>query len=91
MGHIVGGDVLLTTAAIARGSCFGDNIGLISDTTVVSSGLQKVSVTDRVRHQGVWSGLVLVTSTIAIYIISLTLNLPNTVGNVSEAIASDTC
>lgn len=88
LGHIVGGDVLLTTAAIAGGSCFGDNIGLISDTTVVSSGLQKVTVTDRVRHQGVWSGLVLLTSAIAIYIISLTLGLPDTVGNASEAIAS---
>lgn len=35
--HIVGGNILLTTAAIAGGACFGDNIGLISDTTIVSS------------------------------------------------------
>jgi Na+/H+ antiporter NhaC len=88
LSHIVGGDVLLTTAAIAGGSCFGDNIGLISDTTVVSSGLQKVSVTDRVRHQGVWSGLVLLTSGIVIYFVSVAMGLPNTVGNASEAIAS---
>ena len=32
LNHIVGGNLLLTTAAIAGGACFGDNIGLISDT-----------------------------------------------------------
>ncbi|WP_353094971.1 Na+/H+ antiporter NhaC family protein [Tissierella praeacuta] len=88
LNHIVGGDVLLTTAAIAGGSCFGDNIGLISDTTVVSSGLQKVNVTDRVRHQGVWSALVLVVSGIVIYLVSLSMGLPNTVGSAAEAINS---
>lgn len=88
LSHIVGGHVLLTTAAIAGGSCFGDNIGLISDTTVVSSGLQKVTVTDRVRHQGVWSALVLLTSGIVIYLVSLSMGLPNTVGNAAEAINS---
>lgn len=86
LSHIVGGDVLLTVASIAGGSCFGDNIGLISDTTVVSSGLQKVTVTDRVRHQGVWSGLVLVSSAIVIYIVSISMGLPSTVGNASDAI-----
>ena len=40
LNHIVDGNLLLTTAAIAGGACFGDNIGLISDTTVVSSGIQ---------------------------------------------------
>ena len=51
LNHIVGGDILLTIGAIAGGSCFGDNIGLISDTTIVSSGIQEVEVIDRVRHQ----------------------------------------
>lgn len=88
LNHIVGGNILLTTAAIAGGSCFGDNIGLISDTTVVSSGLQKVTVTDRVRHQGVWSGLVLLVSGIIIYLVSLSMGLPNTVGSAAEAINS---
>lgn len=87
LGHIVGGNVLLTTAAIAGGSCFGDNLGLISDTTVVSSGIHNVTVTDRIRHQGVWSGLVLLTSAIAFFIASLAMGLPSTVGNASEAIA----
>lgn len=53
LNHIVGGNVVLTLGAIAGGACFGDNIGLISDTTVVSSGMQKVEVIHRVRHQGV--------------------------------------
>src|SRR5690606_2821134 len=35
LNHIVDGNLLLTTAAVAGGACFGDNIGLISDTTVV--------------------------------------------------------
>ena len=59
LNHIVDGSTVLTVAAIAGGSCFGDNIGLISDTTVVSSGIQNVSIIDRVRHQGVWSALCL--------------------------------
>lgn len=88
--HIAGGHILLTTAAIAGGSCFGDNIGLISDTTVVSSGLQKVSVTDRVRHQGVWSGLTLVITGIVIYLVSVSMGLPSIVGNASDAIGSIT-
>ncbi len=55
LNHMVGGNILLTTASIAGGACFGDNIGLISDTTVVSSGMQDVEVIDRIKSQGVWS------------------------------------
>lgn len=55
LNHIVGGDFLLVVAACGGGSCFGDNIGLISDTTIVSSGIQGVEVVDRIRHQGIWS------------------------------------
>ncbi|MDX9917156.1 MAG: Na+/H+ antiporter NhaC family protein [Gudongella sp.] len=88
LNHIVGGNVILTAAAIAGGSCFGDNIGLISDTTVVSSGLQKVQVTDRVRHQGVWSGLLLLVSGVVIYFAAVSMGLASTVGNANEAIAS---
>ncbi|MEA4961545.1 Na+/H+ antiporter NhaC family protein [Lutispora sp.] len=86
LNHIVGGNVLLTVAAIAGGSCFGDNIGLISDTTVVSSGLQKVNVTDRVRHQGVWSAACLVIAGILFYVVGLTMGLPSEVGSAAEAI-----
>lgn len=55
MTHILNGHIVLTLAAIAGGSCFGDNLGLISDTTIVSSGIHKVEVTDRMKNQGLWS------------------------------------
>ena len=90
LNHIVGGEILLTVAAIAGGSCFGDNIGLISDTTVVSSGLQKVNVTDRVRHQGVWSGLCLAASAIIFYVVALMMKLPSEVGSAADAISQIT-
>lgn len=88
LNHIVGGNLLLTTAAIAGGACFGDNIGLISDTTIVSSGIQKVEVVRRIRHQGVWSGLVLLTGVVIIGIVSFSMGLPSTVGDPAEAINS---
>lgn len=87
LNHIVGGSVVLTIAAIAGGSCFGDNIGLISDTTVVSSSLQGVKIVDRVRHQGVWSFLCLIAGAAAFYYAALNLGLPDTIGNANEAIA----
>jgi Na+/H+ antiporter NhaC len=86
INHIVGGSFALTTAAIAGGSCFGDNIGLISDTTVVSSGIQNVEVVHRIRYQGVWSLLCLMTAAILIYVTALGMGLPNTVGHAAEAI-----
>ena len=70
LSHIVGGDPILTACAIAGGACFGDNIGLISDTTIVSSGIQGVQVVDRIRYQGVWSISVSYTH----------LTLPTTIG-----------
>lgn len=87
LNHIVGGNIVLTTAAIAGGACFGDNIGLISDTTVVSSGIQKVEVIDRIRHQGVWSLLCLGITAVAFYAASSMMGLPNEVGNASAAIS----
>ena len=87
LNHIVGGSTVLTTAAIAGGSCFGDNIGLISDTTVVSSSLQGVQIVDRVRHQGVWSFLCLVAGAAAFYFAAVNMGLPDTIGNANEAIA----
>ncbi len=85
LNHIVGGDILLTIGAIAGGSCFGDNIGLISDTTIVSSGIQEVEVIKRVRHQGVWSVLCLVAGAIVFYVASM--GLTGTSAMASEAIA----
>lgn len=86
LNYIVGGDTVLTACAIAGGACFGDNIGLISDTTVVSSGLNGVNVVDRVRHQGVWSLLVVLVSTIIFTLLSL--NNPSAIGDPVTAINS---
>lgn len=76
LSHIVGGNPYLTVCAIAGGACFGDNIGLISDTTIVSSGIQGVQVVDRIRHQGVWSVSCLVLATIAFVVAGFTMGLP---------------
>ena len=78
LSHIVGGDVYLTVCAIAGGACFGDNIGLISDTTIVSSGIQGVQVTDRIRHQGVWSASCLVLAAIAFFVAATVMGLNGT-------------
>ncbi len=86
LNHIVGGDILLTTAAIAGGACFGDNIGLISDTTVVSSGIQDVEVIDRVRTQGAWSLICMIITAIIFFVVSLAMNLPTEVANAKLAI-----
>lgn len=84
LNHIVGGNIALTVGAIAGGACFGDNIGLISDTTVVSSGIQGVEVIHRIRHQGIWSIICLVLAAVLFLIASL--GLPSTVGSATEAI-----
>ncbi|WP_312654201.1 Na+/H+ antiporter NhaC family protein [Aminipila sp.] len=86
LNHLVDGNLLLTTAAIAGGACFGDNIGLISDTTVVSSGIQGVEVIDRIRHQGVWSVLCLLTTGIIVFLCGL--GLPGVTTNGADAIAA---
>lgn len=75
LNHVVGGDVIMTVAACAGGACFGDNIGLISDTTIVSSGIQGVEVVHRIRHQGVWSFMCLVLAGVMTYIVSYTYGL----------------
>ncbi|MDL2263728.1 Na+/H+ antiporter NhaC family protein [Synergistaceae bacterium OttesenSCG-928-I11] len=87
LNHIIGGDVLLTIGAIAGGSCFGDNIGLISDTTVVSSGIQGVEIIKRVRHQGVWSLLCLIAASVVFYVMGSSMGLPNTAVSAADAIA----
>lgn len=86
LNHIVDGNILLTVASIAGGACFGDNIGLISDTTVVSSGIQRVEVIHRIKHQGVWSILCLIVTAVIIFFVSIGMGLPSTVGNAADAI-----
>ena len=77
LSHIVNGDPILTVCAIAGGACFGDNIGLISDTTIVSSGIQGVQVVDRIRHQGVWSVACLVLAAICFFVMGTVMGLPS--------------
>lgn len=84
--YIVSGNVFLTACAVAGGACFGDNIGLISDTTVLSSGCHGVQVIDRVRHQGVWSAICLILAAIAFYVASVVMKLPDVTGSAVEAI-----
>ncbi|MGN0712005.1 MAG: Na+/H+ antiporter NhaC family protein [Anaerovoracaceae bacterium] len=86
LNHLVDGNILLTTAAIAGGACFGDNIGLISDTTVVSSGIQGVEVIHRIRHQGVWSVLCLCCAAVVFLICGMGLSGQTTNG--ADAIAA---
>lgn len=84
LNHIVGGSPVVTVCAIAGGACFGDNIGLISDTTVVSSGIQGVQVIDRIRTQGPWALICLVIVSICFLVVSL--GFPGEVGNATDAI-----
>lgn len=86
LNYIVDGNIILTVCSIAGGACFGDNIGLISDTTVLSSGLQGVEIIHRVKHQGVWSISCLIIS--AIIILLLGMGLSDVVGDPRQAIDS---
>ncbi|XVG96300.1 Na+/H+ antiporter NhaC family protein [Eubacteriales bacterium KG127] len=83
LNNIVGGDIVLTTCAIAGGACFGDNIGLISDTTIVSSGIQGVEVVDRIRTQGVWSIGCLLLAIVAFFVAGILLGLPSETADTS--------
>ena len=86
LNHMVGGNILLTTASIAGGACFGDNIGLISDTTVVSSGMQDVEVIDRIKSQGIWSVGCLVIAGVIIFGLSVSMGLSTESVNAATAI-----
>lgn len=85
LNHIVGGSVGLTVCAIAGGACFGDNIGMISDVTVLSCGMQNIKIIDRVKHQLFWSIGCLVLSGIVFFLAGM--QLPTVSGDVAEAIS----
>ena len=87
LSHIVDGNVFLTVCAIAGGACFGDNIGLISDTTIVSSGIQGVEVIHRIRHQGVWSISCLVLAAICFFVAGITMGLPGETVNAANVMS----
>ena len=86
LSHLVGGDAILTVCAIAGGSCFGDNIGMISDVTVLSCGMQNVNIIDRVKHQLYWSIGCVLLALVIFFVCGL--NLPTTHGDPAEAISN---
>ena len=86
LNHLVGGDSTLTVCAIAGGSCFGDNIGMISDVTVLSCGMQNVRIIDRVKHQLYWSLGCIILSGIVFYLCGM--KLPATHGDPATAISN---
>ena len=85
LNHLVGGNTLLTLASVAGGSCFGDNIGMISDVTVLSCGMQDVKIIDRLKHQLVWAFACLMIGLGIVFLAGF--NLPNTQGDVAAAIS----
>ena len=85
LNHLVGGDVILTLCGIAGGSCFGDNIGMISDVTVLSCGMQDVKIIDRIKHQMFWCLGCLAISLVIFYLAGS--SLPSVQGDVQEALA----
>lgn len=85
LNHLVEGNTLLTLASVAGGSCFGDNIGMISDVTVLSCGMQNVKIIDRLKHQLVWAFGCLAIGLAVIFLAGL--KLPNTQGDVAAALS----
>lgn len=86
LNHLVGGNLLLTACCIAGGSCFGDNIGMISDVTVLSCGMQDVKIIDRLKHQLIWAFGSLAIALVIVYLAGM--GLPNTQGDLATAISS---
>ena len=84
LNYLVESDPILTICAIAGGSCFGDNIGMISDVTVLSCGLQDVKIIDRIKHQLFWSIGCLAVALIIFFVAGI--HLPNEQGDFQQAI-----
>ena len=88
LSNMVGGDPVLTLGAAIGGSMFGDNIGLISDTTILSSGMQVVKVTDRVRVQVVWTMICVAIAAIITVFVASSMGLPDATGDPSQVLAN---
>lgn len=88
LSHLTGGNAILTLCSIAGGSCFGDNIGMISDVTVLACGMQDVKIIDRLKHQLIWAFGCLVIALVAVTLVGIFgYGLPNTQGDVAAAIS----
>ena len=89
LNHMVGGNVWLTVCSVAGGSCFGDNIGMISDVTVLACGMQDVKIIDRLKHQLIWAfSCLLIALALVTCVGVFVYDLPNTPGDVSAAISN---
>ena len=86
MSHIVGGDPVLTMCACAGGAGFGDNVALISDTTIMTCGIQGVQAVDRFRKQLVWSLSCVALASICFFVAGLVMDLPTTSSSAAHAI-----
>jgi Na+/H+ antiporter NhaC len=88
LNHLTGGNTMLTLCSIAGGSCFGDNIGMISDVTVLACGMQDVKIIDRLKHQLVWAFGCLAIAIAAITLVGIfAYDLPFVQGDVADAIS----
>ena len=88
LNHLVEGNMLLTLCSIAGGSCFGDNVGMISDVTVLACGMQDVKIIDRLKHQLIWAfGSLLIALAVITCVGIFVYDLPGTQGDVAAAIS----
>lgn len=88
MNHIVGGDPVLTMCACAGGAAFGDNVALISDTTIMTCAIQEVKAVDRFRKQLFWSLSCVVASCICFFVAAVIMDLPSESASAANAIAN---
>lgn len=87
LGHIVGGDPVMTMCACAGGAAFGDNVALISDTTIMTCAIQKVEVVDRFNKQLAWSLTNVALASVLFYIVGIVKGLPTEAAEASNAIS----
>ena len=66
----------------------GRRIGLISDTAILSSGLNDVKVSDRVRAQLPWSLICVALAAVTFFTLSTAMGLPTTSGDPSTILAN---
>lgn len=88
LSDIVGGNPTLVFCACMGGAAFGDNLGLISDTTILACGIMWVKVSDRFHNQIVWSFSCAGVSAVLFYITSVMMGLPGTSGDPSTVLSS---
>lgn len=86
LNHIVGGDIVLTTGAIAGGAVVGDCIGFINDMTILSCSVHEIKVVDRVKHQALWTAFTLILTAIVTFFVSQMMGLSSTVVSAQEAL-----